>query len=246
MGGYVVSQQGQTVIVQTGESTSGLAIAGLIFAILGWFTCGLLCLPGAFLSGLALFAKGPKGMAIAGLIVGFPGTLFFIFFGMTMMLGALGLGAAATTAATTAAVTPFPTPSTTATTSKPSVDPQTLEFPKVEERDYTTEETTSPAPVDQQAEPMPTVEPVVPIEPTPTPEPTIVETTTPEERQLEEARAKFSWRTWSDRSGKFKTEARLVSSNSTKVTVEKRDGKIIEVARDKLSDEDQQYLKRPD
>ena len=66
----------QTILVQQSPSTSGLAIAGLIFAILGWFTCGLLCIPGAFLCLLALFTRGPKGAAIAGLIVGFPGTMF--------------------------------------------------------------------------------------------------------------------------------------------------------------------------
>jgi len=33
----------QTVVIQQAPGTSGLAIAGLIFSILGLFTCGLLC-----------------------------------------------------------------------------------------------------------------------------------------------------------------------------------------------------------
>lgn len=84
----------QTVIIQEAPGTSGLAIAGLIFAIFGWFTCGLLCIPGALLCLLALFSRGPKGAAIAGLIVGFPGTLFFGFMGLGLIMGALGLGEA--------------------------------------------------------------------------------------------------------------------------------------------------------
>jgi hypothetical protein len=85
----------QTVVIHEAPGTSGLAIAGLIFAILGWFTCGLLCIPGAFLCLLALFMRGPKGAAIAGLIVGFPGTLFFAFIGLGIIMSVLGIGGAA-------------------------------------------------------------------------------------------------------------------------------------------------------
>lgn len=55
-------------------------------------------IPGAFLCLLALFSRGPKGAAVAGLIVGFPGTIFFAFVGLGMIMGFLGLGAAATSA----------------------------------------------------------------------------------------------------------------------------------------------------
>ena len=44
---------------------------------------------------MALFARGPKGTAIAGLIVGFPGTLVFVFIGFGFIMSILGLGAAA-------------------------------------------------------------------------------------------------------------------------------------------------------
>ena len=88
----------QTVVINQAPNTSGLAIAGLIFSILGWFTCGLLCIPGAFLCFLALFSRGPKGTAIAGLIVGFPGTLFFAFVGLGVIMSALGLGTAVSSA----------------------------------------------------------------------------------------------------------------------------------------------------
>lgn len=93
--------QGSPVVVVQNE-TNGLALAGLIFSILGWLTCGLLSLIGAPLSFLGLFSKGPKGMAVAGLLVGFPGVLFFVFIGMGMLAGVLGLGAAATAIEATA------------------------------------------------------------------------------------------------------------------------------------------------
>lgn len=89
-------------VVVKQPSTSGVAIAGLIFSILGWFTCGLLCIPGALLSFLGLFSRGPKGAAVAGLIVGFPGTIFFFVVGLGMLMGALGVGASATHAIATA------------------------------------------------------------------------------------------------------------------------------------------------
>ena len=88
-----MSNQPQFVVVK--EATNGIGLAGLIFSILGWLTCGLLCLVGAPLSFLGLFSKGPKGTAIAGLIVGFPGVLFFVFIGIGLVASVLGIGATA-------------------------------------------------------------------------------------------------------------------------------------------------------
>lgn len=82
----------QTVVVQ-GEQQNGLALAGLIFSAIGWLTCGLLCIPGALLSFIGLFGRGSKGVAIAGLIVGFPGVAFFAFVGVGLIMSFLGLGA---------------------------------------------------------------------------------------------------------------------------------------------------------
>lgn len=86
--------QPQVVIIK--NETNPLALAGLIFSVLGWGTCGLLCIVGAPLSLFALFSKGPKGLAVAGLIVGFPGVIFFFVVGSGLVAGALGIGAAAT------------------------------------------------------------------------------------------------------------------------------------------------------
>jgi WD40 repeat protein len=50
-------------------------------------------------------------------------------------------------------------------------------------------------------------------------------------------------RTWSDRTGKFKVEAELVSENATRVRLKLETGKIIEVPLEKLSDADKRFLK---
>lgn len=82
------------VVVQQVTGTSGIAIAGLVFSILGWLTLGLLCIPGVFLCFLALFSRGSKSAAIAGILVGFPGVLFFLFVGYASLLLVLGFSAA--------------------------------------------------------------------------------------------------------------------------------------------------------
>ena len=99
-----MAQQRQQVIIQSPPGPSAFSITGLVFSILGWFTCGLLCIPGAFFCLLALFGRGSKAVPIAGLIIGFPGTIFFGFVGLGMILTFLGIGAAATTTTASVAV----------------------------------------------------------------------------------------------------------------------------------------------
>lgn len=71
--------------------TSGLAIAGLIFSTLGWFSFGLLALPGVMLSACGLASRGPKGVAIAGLIVGLPPVAVFVLVGWSIVAGFFGI-----------------------------------------------------------------------------------------------------------------------------------------------------------
>jgi hypothetical protein len=85
-----MNQPANVTVVHVQAKSNGLGLAGLILSILGWFTCGLLCIPGALFSLVGLLFA-PRGTALAGLIVGFPGTLFFVFFGLTMLTGFLGL-----------------------------------------------------------------------------------------------------------------------------------------------------------
>lgn len=79
----------QSVVIVERPSNA-LGIAGLAFSVLGWLTCGLLCIPGVIISALGLFSR-PRAMAIAGLIIGAPGVLFFILAGAAMVAGAIGL-----------------------------------------------------------------------------------------------------------------------------------------------------------
>ena len=87
-----MNQPNQVVVVQ--QDSNGLGLAGLIFSILGWLTCGAACIVGVFLSCLGLLSKGPKATAIAGLIVGLPGVLFFLFVGIGLIAGIIGMEAA--------------------------------------------------------------------------------------------------------------------------------------------------------
>src|SRR6056297_1203570 len=55
-----------------------LGTAGFVTSLVGWVTCGVLCPIGLLLSVIALF-KAPRGMAIAGTIIGGLGSLFVAF-----------------------------------------------------------------------------------------------------------------------------------------------------------------------
>ncbi|MEL6497185.1 MAG: DUF4190 domain-containing protein [Planctomycetota bacterium] len=90
----------QTVVVQQQESNS-LGLAGFIVSLAGWITCGALCPVGLILS-LCALGKRPRGFAIAGVVLGLPGVLFFLLFGFGLIFAVLGIGAAATLAAVVA------------------------------------------------------------------------------------------------------------------------------------------------
>jgi hypothetical protein len=211
----------QVVIVN--EPSNGIGLAGLIFSSIGWLTCGLLCIPGAFLSFLGLFSRGPKGTAIAGLIVGFPGVVFFVLVGGTMLAGFIGIGGAisAGTAATAGA--------TAAAASAQITDEASLDSPA-----STTEADPEPPLIESDvAEPIPEVaEPVIspmPVEPDPLP----VMTEQPEEEVFRE---------FSDATGKFRVSAVFLGLVNGKVKLKKTDGTVIEVPLDKLSDGDVAWI----
>ncbi|MGI9013192.1 MAG: type II secretion system protein GspG [Phycisphaerales bacterium] len=82
------------------EPTNGLALAGFIVSLAGWFMGGILCPVGLILSLVALRGPGGRGFAIAGIIIGALGTciglIAIIFFASIFiaMLAAIGLVAA--------------------------------------------------------------------------------------------------------------------------------------------------------
>ena len=53
-----------------------------------------------------------------------------------------------------------------------------------------------------------------------------------------------SWRTWSDRSGKFKVEAKCIKFEAGMVRLETRTGKVVSVPIEKLGDEDQAFVRK--
>ena len=234
----------QTVVVQQSPSTSGLAIAGLIFSILGWFTCGLLCIPGAFLCFLALFSRGPKGTALAGLIVGFPGTLFFAFVGLGMIMGFLGLGAAATTAVREAERAQTQAQTQPAT----SRIPEDMENPTAESVPEPSTEQPNKIELDiipeTQPNQMPTPSASTPDETPSTPPQSVVDQPAlqpenPDPTDVEAAK----WRTWTTADGKFKVEAKFVSFTAGKLKLEKKDGKSVDVQIDILCSDDQEFVR---
>lgn len=234
-----------TVVVAQAESTSGLAIAGLVFNILGWLTCGAMSLLGVPLSFLALFARGPKGTAIAGLLVGFPGVIFFALMGASMILGFMGLGAASA-----------------ALKAEMEAQQQRMaeEQKKMEETmaAFGDQEQIQPPAEPQQSQPEPTIS-----ESSSKPEATasdekpmdiakesaVTKPEAPPEPKEEEKPAeepidpKKIPRTWKDAAGKFSTEATFNGiAGKTDVFLKKADGKVVKVPIDKLSDEDKAWL----
>jgi hypothetical protein len=54
--------------------------------------------------------------------------------------------------------------------------------------------------------------------------------------------AKCQFRTWRDSTGKFEVEAKLIAENAGKVKLQTREGKEIEILRERLSQSDQDYV----
>lgn len=220
-----MNQPVQQVVVNVENKSNGFGLAGLIFSCIGWLTCGALCIPGAFLSFIGLFFK-PRGTAIAGLIVGFPGVIFFVVVGMGMLAGILGIGAAATGAVEQAR-------EAARIASEQKMNAEQISEP-VEPVDSKPEEpsqspdVTMPNPIETNpvVETKPTVEVPPAIEP---PKPKVDPTTIQ--------------RTFSDASGKFKVEATVVSYDAGLVSLKRVDtGKIVTIDATKLCEDDQKWL----
>lgn len=87
----------QTIVIE--KPSNSLGVVGFCLMILGWLTCGLLCVPALILSGIAMM-KEPRGLAIAGFILSIPGAAFFFLFGLGFFLTVIGVGATAKNAET--------------------------------------------------------------------------------------------------------------------------------------------------
>ena len=88
------SQPPVTQFVVNPQPTNNLGLAGFITSLLGVVSCGLLSPVGLLLSLIGL-SKQPRGFAVAGTILGLLGSIFMVLFGVGIVLGLMGLGAAA-------------------------------------------------------------------------------------------------------------------------------------------------------
>lgn len=222
-----MSQQPNVTVVQVVNKSNGFGLAGLILSILGWFTCGVLSIPGAIFSLIGLLFA-PRGSAIAGLIVGFPGVAFFFLAGMTMLAGALGLSGAAVEQAREAA----------------RRAEKHNESPAVSV-DAISEETELP--YEPAANLTDTADPSEPIDDATFDSDFAVTPETSQPSPAEEADKpdpKSVVRWFESANGKFRVEAKTLSVTETQVTLERTDnGRVIEVDIEKLSDTDKVWIK---
>ncbi len=83
-----MSAPDEPVIART--QSNRLGMAGFVCAVVGSLTCGVLSPLALVFSAIALF-KRPRGLAIAGTVLGLIGSLWLAFFGVALVLGMLGL-----------------------------------------------------------------------------------------------------------------------------------------------------------
>lgn len=221
----------QQVIVQQAAS-NGLGTAGFVLSLVGLLTCGFLC-PLGFLFGLLGMFKPPRGLAIAGTVIGALGSLWLAFFGFALVAGLFGFGSAVNEAMKAG---------------EKAAERQRQEM-KLEEGiegagqitlDPDTDDTgimQQDAPTDSEAaDPMLTGEQ--------TPEHT--ESSANENDQAAEdappVSARDEYRTWTDASGSFRVRAKLSGRMDNSVRLVKEDGSTVTVPLDKLSEEDLKFL----
>lgn len=228
----------QTVVIQQAPS-NGLGTAGFVVSLVGFVTCGILCPLGLLLSFFGLL-KPPRGMAVAGTILGGLGSLWLVFFGFAIVAGFIGLGSAASEAAKELKRKNDETERRMLEEAK-ATSPEARredQVPVQGKQDADTEFTaTTPVTTsDSDSETMlpEKQEPATAVSQPPSPPPAKTSA-----RDAEDA-----FRTWTDNTGKFSVEAKFIKRTMGKVTLEKRDGSKIDLSIDRLSDDDQKYVKR--
>ena len=93
------ASQQQFVVTGRPAGTNGLGVAGFVLSLVGWFSCGFFSPLALILSAVAL-RREPRGLAIAGLILGILGSTWFFIWGLGFILALLGIGVAANYVAT--------------------------------------------------------------------------------------------------------------------------------------------------
>jgi len=81
-------------VVINPQPTNGLGLAGFITSLVGLVTCGVISPVGLILSLIGLM-KAPRGFAVAGTILGLIGSAWALIAGIGIVMGIIGVGAAA-------------------------------------------------------------------------------------------------------------------------------------------------------
>lgn len=212
----------QTVIVES--KSNGLGTAGFVVSLIGFLTCGFISPLGLLFSIIGLF-KRPRGLAAAGVVLGTIGSAWLFLGGFVMLAGLVGAGAAVDKAVDdarkAAAVAPAPG------ADRPDA-PAAAPVAPVDAAPVVEQPAAEMPPLPAAAEAQPTTDPV--------PQPFASDPPKPKKPEREA-------RTWQDASGQFKVEATLKSMASGKVKLIKADGTEISVPVERLSEDDQAYIK---
>lgn len=211
-------QQPVQVFVQAPE-TNGLGTAGFIVSLVSFFLCGLSSPIGLLMSGLALF-KRPRGMAIAGTILGLLGSAWLFIGGFAILAGfaALIFGASEASRAVHEQIQNEAMATPVAVDPEPFVaEPQSIGEAPVAEPVLPASE--APQQVENPiAEPA--SEPITSTNPPPS-----------------------TLRTWSSADGKFTVEAEFVSATKESVKLKRKDnGALVTVPRSTLAEGDREWL----
>jgi hypothetical protein len=74
----------QTIIYE--KESNELGVLGFCLMLLGWLTCGILCVPAMLICGIAMMEK-PKGLAIAGFVFSVPPVIALCIFAFVFFMG---------------------------------------------------------------------------------------------------------------------------------------------------------------
>ena len=220
--------------------SNGLGVAGFIVSLVGFLTCGLACPIGLLLS-LPALAKRPRGFAIAGSVLGFLGTAVLALWGFAFIMALLGLGAASEQMARDlergleqqAAEMETQRTASEASEEEPAYlgyDPPSADEQAEREEAGERMDRAKQAYLDEAPEQDAAVETAKVVRPDPPVE------------AAADLSVDDTMRTWTSTAGTT-LEGEFVSMALGKVQLRKRDGKIITVPMDKLSSEDQQFIR---
>lgn len=220
-----MSQQPVTQVVVQQSPSNGLGTAGFVISLVGLLTCGLICPLGLLFSFFGLF-KPPRGLAIAGTVIGLLGSLWMIFFGFALVAGLLGFGAAVDEAMKEAERQA----QERAAEMELEIDEGAIPDPQQPALDATSSNASNSGGLNLKQEELDSRDEAI-------------DSSAREEDPSPKATAEEpEFRTWTDSTGEFKVTAKLGGRLDDTVRLIKEDGSTITVPIEKLSAEDKAFL----